>query len=327
MSTREDAQKLLAGATRTRAARRSRANRTLEFVLLLVASLIVGMGFWLVYQAKSAELRRRRRKLSTSIHSTTPINCSRSLNEIADADRTADPPPAAYPGLRPPRQHPQRRRDCPSSAGGRAGTATLPLLTGTQIRNLKPLLIVRTPGAWRNSVILWTAVFFLCFFGLHLFWRYAQFAGDNLILPAIELLCGAGLILMISLRDPLRDTLMFRDFAQGILGGSIVMAAMSLPDYYAPFPPLHLHLHRRHRRCSASALATLGSGPGGSDAKVNLFFFQPVEVMRVLIVFFVAGYFAAELGPPPRPAAKERTPLRAASTSRASTTSCPSRSA
>src|SRR5258708_34714870 len=38
----------------------------------------------------------------------------------------------------------------------------------------------------------------------------------------------------------------------------------------------------------------LGTGPGTSDAKVNLFFFQPVEIMRILIVFFLAGYFAAD---------------------------------
>ena len=35
-----------------------------------------------------------------------------------------------------------------------------------------------------------------------------------------------------------------------------------------------------------------GSGPGASDAKVNLFFFQPVELIRILIVLFLAGYFA-----------------------------------
>ena len=35
-----------------------------------------------------------------------------------------------------------------------------------------------------------------------------------------------------------------------------------------------------------------GSGPGTSDAKVNLFGFQPVEIIRVLLVFFLAGYFA-----------------------------------
>ena len=39
-------------------------------------------------------------------------------------------------------------------------------------------------------------------------------------------------------------------------------------------------------------LVLFGSGPGTSDAKVNLFGFQPVEIIRVLLVFFLAGYFA-----------------------------------
>ena len=187
--------------------------------------------------------------------------------------------------LKPGMQHLKQRL---ASAGGRD---SVPLLTGNQIRNLKPLLVVRTAQAWRNSVLIWTAAFFLCFFGLHVFWRYTQFAGDNLILPTIELLCGAGLILMISLRDPLRDTLMFRDFAQGILGGAILMAAMSLPDYARQFRR-YTYVFIAGTILLGIALATFGTGPGGSDAKVNLFFFQPVEVMRILIVFFLAGYFA-----------------------------------
>ena len=43
-------------------------------------------------------------------------------------------------------------------------------------------------------------------------------------------------------------------------------------------------------------LVLFGSGPGTSDAKVNLFGFQPVEIIRVLLVFFLAGYFAKTLG-------------------------------
>ena len=39
-------------------------------------------------------------------------------------------------------------------------------------------------------------------------------------------------------------------------------------------------------------LMLFGSGPGTSDAKVNLFGFQPVEMIRVLLVLFLAGYFA-----------------------------------
>ena len=38
-------------------------------------------------------------------------------------------------------------------------------------------------------------------------------------------------------------------------------------------------------------LMRFGSGPGGNDAKVNLGPFQPVEAIKILLVFFLAGYF------------------------------------
>ena len=34
-----------------------------------------------------------------------------------------------------------------------------------------------------------------------------------------------------------------------------------------------------------------GRGPAGNDAKVNLGPFQPVELIKILLVMFLAGYF------------------------------------
>src|ERR1051326_2758576 len=53
MSTREDARRLLE-ERRGREQREVRANRTPEFVLLILASLLVGTGFRFVYTAKKA---------------------------------------------------------------------------------------------------------------------------------------------------------------------------------------------------------------------------------------------------------------------------------
>src|SRR6202007_2845630 len=38
-------------------------------------------------------------------------------------------------------------------------------------------------------------------------------------------------------------------------------------------------------------LSESGRGPAGNDAKVNLGIFQPVELIKVLLVMFLAGYF------------------------------------
>ena len=39
-------------------------------------------------------------------------------------------------------------------------------------------------------------------------------------------------------------------------------------------------------------LVVFGTGPGESDAKINLLGFQPVEVIKVLVVLFLAGYLS-----------------------------------
>src|SRR6202008_1654257 len=40
-----------------------------------------------------------------------------------------------------------------------------------------------------------------------------------------------------------------------------------------------------------AALIAFGAGPAGNDAKVNLGPFQPVELIKGLLVLFLAGYF------------------------------------
>ncbi len=134
-------------------------------------------------------------------------------------------------------------------------------------------------------------LFFAAFYVVHVVWRLVGFSGDNLMLPIIHALCGIGLILMISLRDPLRDTLMFVDFTQGVIAGCAALVLFSIPDYQRRFSRLS-YVPLLAAVLLAIALGVFGSGPGSSDAKVNLFFFQPVEIIRILIVFFLAGYFA-----------------------------------
>jgi len=51
------------------------------------------------------------------------------------------------------------------------------------------------------------------------------------VLPSVLLLSGVGLTLMITLRDPLRDTLAFSSFAQGVAAGCVVLALASTLDY------------------------------------------------------------------------------------------------
>jgi len=173
----------------------------------------------------------------------------------------------------------------------RARELSIRLLTAAEFAALKPHLRVRDLRVFRRGVLVWSSLVIAAFFAVHLFWRIRAFAGDNLLFPAMLALSGIGLALMISLRDPLRDTLLFRDFAQGIIGGCIAIAFFSQFDYERSFSRLS-YVPLALAMLLALALGFFGSGPGTSDAKVNLFFFQPIELIRILIVLFLAGYFA-----------------------------------
>ncbi len=168
---------------------------------------------------------------------------------------------------------------------------TVPLLTAAEFANVKPHLRVRGPADFYRQFLIWVLLFFAVFFLTHLAWRLRGFAGDNLIFPVMYALCGFGLILMISLRDPLRDTLIFADFTEGIIAGCAALLLFSIPDYQRQFSRLS-YVPLIGALLLAVGLGLFGTGPGVSDAKVNLFFFQPVEIIRILIVFFLAGYFA-----------------------------------
>jgi cell division protein FtsI/penicillin-binding protein 2/cell division protein FtsW (lipid II flippase) len=167
--------------------------------------------------------------------------------------------------------------------------ASVPLLS---ISRFKPQVVVRTPPEFRQIYILWTGLYLAAFWAVHIIWRWRRLRGDGTLLPAIQLLSGIGLMLMVSLRDPLRDTLEFKKFAWGCAAGCalLLLPLIKLFDYRRfsrmVYTPLLLAL------ALFGALLKLGSGPTGSDAKVNLGPFQPVEAIKILLIFFLAGYFA-----------------------------------
>jgi cell division protein FtsW (lipid II flippase)/cell division protein FtsI/penicillin-binding protein 2 len=165
----------------------------------------------------------------------------------------------------------------------------IPLLP---LAKLKPALTVRTPREFQTQFLIWIAVYLTGFYVVFLVWRWSAFRGDFSVLPALHLLTGIGLVLSVSLRDPLRDTLEFSKFAWGVALGCVVLLlpALRIVNYqrfskwcYTPlFGAFLLFI----------GLLRFGSGPGGNDAKVNLGPFQPVEAIKILLVFFLAGYFA-----------------------------------
>ncbi len=267
-----------AAERRTQAPTRAVA-RTSELLALIAASLILAFGLYLVHAAKTANLAdaktinlnalERREQLIPALTTVAPVPRERAALATRIFERTQDGKLANVGAL----------------ARGR-------MVTQSQLAELKPLFIVRTAADFRRSFIIWIAAFFVVFYVLHVFWRVTGFTGEQSILPAIHLLTGAGLILMLALRDPLRDTLSFAEFSQSVVLGAITMAAVSTLDIERWTGRLS-YLPLLGAIGLSVLLITLGTGPGTSDAKVNLFGFQPVELIKILITFFLAGYFAS----------------------------------
>ena len=177
------------------------------------------------------------------------------------------------------------------NVGALARLRSAPRVPLLPLAKLKPAFVVRTPAEFQTQFLIWIAVYLAAFHIVFLIWRWSALRGDFAMLPAIHLVTGIGLILAVSLRDPLRDTLEFSKFAWGVALGCLVLLAPSLRAFnyqrfsawcYTPlFGALALFV----------LLLRFGSGPSGNDAKVNLGPFQPVEVIKILLVFFLAGYF------------------------------------
>ena len=168
----------------------------------------------------------------------------------------------------------------------RPGAETILLLDSAELARLKPFFVVRDKSEFRTQLILWSVLVFCAFWAVHIFWSVRGAGGPQYVLPSVLLLSGAGMTLMITLRDPVRDTLAFSTFAQGVAGGCLVLALASTFDYRRISGKLS-YVFLIASFVLSAGLILFGSGPTGSDAKVNLLGFQPAEVIRVLIVFFL----------------------------------------
>ena len=278
--------------------------RRSEFAWTLAAALLVAVGLHQVYEAKSQPLAGAKAALN--------LNALSAREDLLPVIAPMFPDPAerdlvarkiyyisgglsnigAIARIRVTASELGRGRTLKDLRDRLAGRDSMPLLTAAQVRDLKAVMVVRTPEEFRRTFYRWVLIFFAGFLLAHLWWSVRGFRGDQLLLPAVLLLSGAGLILMVALRDPVRDNMLFADFAQGVAGGAVLLVIASGLDFERllgklSFVPLLASF------ALSLMLIVFGSGPGTSDAKVNLLGFQPVELIRVLLVLFLAGYFAS----------------------------------
>ncbi len=174
--------------------------------------------------------------------------------------------------------------------------------TGTEHRNAhlldaaatQPLLhrfIVRQPASVFKQFWGGTAVLLLFVLLLPPWLRSRGVGGDPFLFPLVVLLSGLGIAMLFSVKDPLRDHAVAQHHLIGILFSMAVMAAIAA---ITPAARLRIKNYQYVWVTGAFilviALMLFGSGPEG--VKLNLLHFQPVELIKLFLVFFLAGALA-----------------------------------
>lgn len=167
--------------------------------------------------------------------------------------------------------------------------------------------IVRTPG----EASKWFWIIVICtiasFWLLHLILTIKFPQADQLILPVLMVLTGLSFITLLSLQDPLRDRFFAKNtlfYFEGGIAGIIVMMLFNLRYFTTDSLLYRLFIFKGLRKAAngwpwalmAMGLLVLtilfGTGPEGSGVKVNLLGFQPSEIVKYLVIIFLAGFFA-----------------------------------
>jgi cell division protein FtsW (lipid II flippase)/cell division protein FtsI/penicillin-binding protein 2 len=310
----------------------TKSARRPELVGLVAASLVTLVGLWLLWNARAEGLRETDRALASGrVIDVSGLERPDALLPLLEpvvpdvvergflADRIAafmgspDKPEGRRRTLSgvgslgtititerdlPPRRHlpslrerfAERRDELAAEPG--ETDIPIPLLTSAQLAALRRTVVVRAPSTFRVT-LLWSSVLLLLpFYVAHAWLRARRSTGDPHLLPLVHALCGIGFVMMVSLRDPVRDPMLFVRFAQGVAAGCLVLAAAASFDFERWLVRRLAWLPLAGAVCLSLLLIAFGSGPGTSDAKVNLMGVQPVEAIRVLVMLFLAGHFA-----------------------------------
>jgi cell division protein FtsW (lipid II flippase) len=196
-----------------------------------------------------------------------------------------------------------------------AAPHTIRLIGAQEYNRIKAdrIFMVRTAAEFRSRFWIIVFGFVLAFWAVELFFRLRKFRPDPFLLPLLMLLTGTSLLVLLAIQDPLQDTLFAWHTFQGMLIGLCCFALTSTVDigrFYTRwwFDPLVNLKQRSHYNLKGwtwlamalgLALITLvfGYGPDGSGVKVNIGIagqsIQPSEITKYLLVFFFAGFFAA----------------------------------
>jgi cell division protein FtsW (lipid II flippase)/cell division protein FtsI/penicillin-binding protein 2 len=190
---------------------------------------------------------------------------------------------------------------------------------------------VRPPQEYQGNLASNLIFILLAWWVLHFYLVWRKKKTDQFILPLIMLLSGICLLIMYSIHNPLTDKMLGNDMAQGILAGIVLIGLLSEINFVTFFNSNYKFLGRFGglRKIPFDIVRTILIGisglfgkkmkervkklPEGSGylilalfltfllfffgtspqagVKVNLFFFQPSEIAKYLIILFLAVFF------------------------------------
>ena len=167
-------------------------------------------------------------------------------------------------------------------------------------------LVVRTPAQFNSWYWYIAGGFFLVFLVLHILLSIRFPQADQLLLPLLMLLTGISFLTLLSLQDPVRDRFLAIDSLLFLVIGALIFSILLFLDIKRFNADANLYRMFIFKDRSAAngwpwialamvlLLTTLlfGGGPEGSGVKVNLLGIQPSEVVKYIVVLFLAGFFA-----------------------------------
>lgn len=181
------------------------------------------------------------------------------------------------------------------------------LLSRQTFSNIKHdrTLIVRSPAKFIDSLVFMTIAYILAWALFFIFTFYIDkkwgTRTDYLLIIALMAITGIGLLTIFGIWNPLTDTLYGSITTKYFLLGVASMFGVMLINYAKLDSKLTYSKWRLFRNYGwvalfvamgiLSMLFLFGSAPEGSDAKVNLFGIQPSEIVRILIIIFIAWFF------------------------------------
>jgi cell division protein FtsW (lipid II flippase) len=179
-----------------------------------------------------------------------------------------------------------------ATASNTSQPESVALFTSADLAAIKPLAVVRDRGDFLRRLFFWSAIYCLAFHAVAVLWRFQGVQGDRVLLAAAHVLTALGFAAMVSRPDPLRDLLLFIRYAQGVVVGLALVALLAAVKKRTALLGQFSYLPLAGAVLLSLVLILFGDGPSGSNVKVNLGPVQPIEVIRLLLALFLAGYFA-----------------------------------